>query len=145
MVVFSGWFLVTIMAPLASPVIGLLVLRLLPMPGPPPGLKVMTTVKDGQLGWVVIAMGASAIYELWTAFEAHSSVPGWAGWAFGGLILVMLSAMLVAAGGAVFSTRLLSTAAGGVKAWVTHYKLFVGSAVMTAVAAFLYTCIHFSR
>jgi hypothetical protein len=107
-------------------------------------LKVMTTVKDGQLGWAVIAMGSSAIYELWGILAAGKPVPGWEGWAFGGLILVMLSAMLVAAGGAVFSIPLLTTAAGGAKAWVAHYKLFVGSAVMAAVAAFLYTCIHFS-
>jgi hypothetical protein len=144
MVVLNGWFLVTIMAPLMSPVIGLLILRLLPIPGPPPGLKVMTTVKDGQLGWVVIAMGSSAIYELWGILEAGKSVPGWEGWAFGGIILVMLSAMLVAAGGAVFSTPLLTTAAGGLRVWATHYKLFIGSAIMAAVAAFLYTCIHFS-
>jgi hypothetical protein len=144
MVVFSGWFLVTIMAPLTLPVIGLLVLRLLPIPGPPSGLKVMTTVKDGQLGWAVIAMGASAIYELWGAKESHKFVPGWGGGALGALIFVMLSAILVAACGAAFSTPLLDTASGGAKAWAKHYKLFVFSAIMTTAAAFLYTCIHFS-
>jgi hypothetical protein len=89
-------------------------------------------------------MGASGIYELWGAIEAHKPVPGWAGWAFGALILVMLSSMLVAAGGAAFSTPLLDSASGGAKAWAKHYRLFVFSAVMTIGAAFLYTCIHFS-
>jgi hypothetical protein len=141
MVVLSGWFLVTIVAPLVSPLIAFLVLRLLPMPAPLPSLKMMMAVKDGQWCWAVIAMGASAIYELW---EAKECAPGWAGWAMGVLIIVMLSAMLVAAGGAAFSTSLLTTAASGVKAWATHYRVFVGSIVMTVVAAFIYTIIHFS-
>ena len=134
----------TILAPLVSPLIALLVLRLLPMPAPLPSLKMMMAVKDGQWCWAVIAMGASAIYELWEAEESGNLVPGWAGWAIGGLIIVMLSAMLVAAGGAAFSTPLLATAAGGVKAWAMHYRVFIGSIVMTVVAAFLYTIIHFS-
>jgi hypothetical protein len=139
--IINGWFFVTIVTPLMSPVIGLLLFRLLPIPAPPSGLKVMMLVKDGQLGWTVIAMGASAIYESWEAEEAHKHVPGWA---FGGLIGLMVCATLVAAGGAAFSTPLLTTAPGGWKAWAKHYGVFVGSAVLTIGTVVLYTVSHFA-
>ena len=142
--VLTGWFLVNIAGPLLLPVIGILPLRLLPLPTPTAGLKLMTTVKDGQLCWAVIAMGASTIYELWQALDAHKSVPAWGGLTLGGVILVMLPAMLLAAGGAVFSTPLLSGSAGGVRAWIAHYRMFVGSVVMAVIAAFAYTSLHFS-
>jgi hypothetical protein len=142
--ILTGWFLVNIVGPMLLPVIGILPLRLLPLPASVDGLKLMTTVKDGQLCWAVIAMGSSTIFELWEALQAHKSVPAWGGLALGGVILVMLPAMLLAAGGAVFSTPLLSGSAGGVKAWMAHYRMFVGSAIMAVIAAFAYTNLHFS-
>lgn len=102
------------------------------------------TIKDGQLCWAVIAMGSSTIYELWQALEAHKSIPAWGGLTLAGVILVMLPAMLVAAGGAVFSTPLRTVQGGGVTGWISHYRVFVGSAVMTVIAAFAYTKLHFS-
>jgi hypothetical protein len=91
-------------------------------------------------------MGASTIYELWGAAEAHQNVPGWAGLALIGTIMVMLPAILVAAGGAVFSTPLRpkSPSVRGLVAWLAYYKVFVGSTVMALIAAFIYTNIHFS-
>jgi hypothetical protein len=47
--IFTGWFLINIIAPVALPVAGILVLWLLPLPAGTPSLDVMTTVKDGQL------------------------------------------------------------------------------------------------
>jgi hypothetical protein len=142
--IFSGWFLVNILAPVGLPLLGLLMLKLLPLPGPPATLRLMTTVKDGQLCWAVVAMGASTVYELWTALAAHKTIPPWGGIALAGILLVMLSAMLVAAGGAVFSTPLPTTPPAGAAAWMRHYSVFVGSAIMTVIAAITYTSTHFS-
>jgi len=72
------------------------------------------------------------------------AAPSLAGVALAGLILVMLPAMVVAAGGAVFSTALPTTPPQNVRAWIQHYKMFVGSAVMTVIAAATYTELHFS-
>jgi hypothetical protein len=142
--IFTGWFLVNIVAPLGLPILGLLALKLLPLPGAPPTLRLMTTVKDGQLCWAVIAMGASTIYELWDAMAAHKNIPPWGGVAMAGVVFVMLPAMLLAAGGAVFSTPLLTTARAGLRAWMTHYRVFVGSTIMTVIAAVTYTNLHFA-
>jgi len=141
--VLTGWFFVNIVAPLLLPVVGILPLRLLPLGAHPSGLLLMSTVKDGQLCWAVIAMGTSTIYELWVALEAHKQVPTWAGVALAGVILIMLPAMTVAAGGSVFSTPIRTTSARGFRAWFLHYKVFVASVVMAAVAAFIYTELHF--
>jgi hypothetical protein len=142
--ILTGWFLVNIVGPLLLPVVGILPLRLLPLGVPSASLRLMVTVKDGQLCWAVIAMGAATIYELWEAMEAHKNIPTWGGLALAGVILVMLPAMLVAAGGAVFSTPLRVASGGGLRAWAAHYRVFVGSVVMTAIAAFAYTNLHFS-
>jgi hypothetical protein len=106
----------------------------------------MTTVKDGQLCWAVIAMGASSVYELWeAAIEAHKPIPTWAGLAMVGIFLVMFPAVMVAPYGAVFSTPLRPTPpppAG--PSWGSHYSVFVSSAIMTVVAGFIYTSLHFA-
>ncbi|MGO9237848.1 MAG: hypothetical protein ACLP4V_28565 [Methylocella sp.] len=104
----------------------------------------MAPVKDGQLCWSVIAMGASMIYEMWDALEAHKNIPVWSGVAIFGIGTVMLSAMLIASLGPVFSTPLRTGSAGGIRAWMEHYKVFASSAVMTMVAALTYTDVHFS-
>lgn len=143
---FTGWFLVNILAPLLLPVVGILPLALLPIgPATLANVKIMATVKDGQLCWAVIAMGSSTIYELWDALALHRDVPTWAGFALAATIFVMLPAMILAAGGAVFSTPLLQSGPQStLVAWVSHYKVFVVSLLMTVISATLLTNIHFS-
>jgi len=66
--IFTGWFLATIVAPIFLPVFALLVTLILPVPEPlTKELKNMSPLKDGQLWWSIIAMGASMIYEMWEA------------------------------------------------------------------------------
>ena len=142
--VFSGWVLVNIVAPVTLPLVGLFALRLLPLPDRHEGLAFMSTVKDGQLCWAAIAMGVSTIYELWTATESHRATPAWGGFVLAGIIVTMLPAMLLAAGGAVFSTPLIGADVGGGAAWIKHYRVFVGSLAMTTFTAALYTSLHFA-
>jgi hypothetical protein len=142
---FTGWFWVTIAAPMALPVFAILILLILPIPEPlSDDLKVMAPVKDGQLCWSAIAMGASMFYEMWEAFETHKTIPVWSGPAIGAVGIVMLAAMLIASLGPVYSTPIRTSSAGGIKAWIMHYTVFVSSAIMTICAALLYTAMHFS-
>ncbi len=61
-VVLSGWFAVNILAPLFLPFIGLLPLKLLPLDaGVRDNLRLMAIVKDGQLCWAAVAMGAASL------------------------------------------------------------------------------------
>ncbi len=142
--IFTGWFLVNILGPVFLPVFGILPLWLLPLGLPSGTIKIMKTVKDGQLCWAVIAMGASTVYEIWEALASQRAVPAWAGFVFALAILLMLTAMVIAACGAVFSTPLPEPAPQGLKAWLTHYKVFAGSLVMTLLAATIYTKMHFA-
>jgi hypothetical protein len=139
-----GWFLVNVMAPMFLPMIGILPLRLLPIGAPQTSLRVMATVKDGQLCWAAIAMGASMIFELWQALESHKPLPSWTGTALASVILAMLISVVLAAGGSVFNTTVLTAPAGGMKPWLAHYRVFGGSAIMTGVTVVAYTALHFA-
>lgn len=152
---FTGWFLVNILGPVALPVFGILPLALLPMGAAPlANVRLMATLKDGQLCWAVVAMSASTIYELWDAVEAHKPMPSWAGIALTAAIFVMLPAMLLAAGGAVFSTPLIHTRGPDAVVrrrsverfcgWAKHYRVFVASLVLTLIAAAILTNLHTS-
>jgi hypothetical protein len=141
---FVGWFIVSIVMPLTLPALGVVPLQLLPLPVPIGRIRLMATVKDGQLCWVVVAMGASAIYELWRAITAHRPIPSWSGIALGAILIAMLAGILLAAGGAVFSSPVLTTRAGGLKAWAGHYRVFVFSAVLSAIVALPYAALHAS-
>jgi hypothetical protein len=140
---FSGWFLVNILGPTLLPVLGTLPFLLFSQRLPVPRAVdlVMSTVKDGQMCWAVIAMGASTIYDLWLA---HGTVP-FGGAALAGAIVLMLQAMTIAAFGAVFNTPLLATAAAGAGAWLSHYRVFVVSAGMVLCAAADYIYVHVAR
>jgi hypothetical protein len=132
-----GWFVVNVLAPFGLPVVGMLILKLLPLPATvAPNTRLLATVKDGQACWGVVAMGASTLYDSW-------GVPD-LGWLVGVQVLSMLAAMLLAAGGAAFSTPLLTESAGGKAAWCAHYKTFVASVVLSVSAAFVYTFVHFA-
>ncbi len=140
---FYGWVLVNILGPTLLPVLGTLPFLLFShrLEVPRAGDLVMATVKDGQMCWAVIAMAASTIYEVWLA---HGTVP-FAGVALVGSIVLMLPSMVVAAFGAVFSTPLLASPAASTGAWVSHYRVFVGSAAMALLAAADYMYVHAAR
>jgi hypothetical protein len=132
---------VNVLAPLLLPIFGILLYSLAS-----PTVNVMAMVKDGQLGWAVVAMGASTMYELWDAVETHRNLPALSGAAMFGTITAMGAALVLAVGGAVVDRPLRpkQPPVRGLVAWIAHYQLFVGSAVMAVLAALTYTYIHFS-
>jgi hypothetical protein len=140
---FSGWFLVNILGPTLLPVLGTLPFLLFShrLEVPRAGDLVMSTVKDGQMCWAVIAMSMSTIYEVWLA---HGTIP------LGGPVLVvsivlMLPSMVVAAGGALLRTPLLTMPAASARAWLSHYRVFLASAAMALCAAAEYIYVHVAR
>jgi hypothetical protein len=138
-IISSGWFWTNIVAPLSLPIIGLLPLMLLPLGVP---LRVMALVKDAQMCWGAVGMGAASFYEFWTASAAAKPISH-LGILLGAILFLTFLATILAAGGSVFSTPLLGTP-GGIIAWCKHYKAFIGSVALSALSAASYTALHFS-
>lgn len=147
--IFTSWFFVTIVVPIALPFVGLGALKAVPLPAPQTGqpdpLRMITIVKDGQLGWTVIAMGSASVYELLHGIEKkHLPIPSWAVGTMLGIVMLMLIAMVLAAAGAVFSTPILNKNDHLFSfETIKHYSVLVASAFSTIVSAALYTFIHF--
>jgi hypothetical protein len=80
--------------------------------------------------------------EIWKALLVHRDLSSWGGVALAAAIVVMLPAMVIAAGGAAFNTPLLEVSGEGWGAWMAHYRVFVISAVLTAVSAATDTTLH---
>ena len=146
----SGWLIVNVAMPLLLPVLGIIFLWPLPLEARYKArLKLIATVKDGQLCWGVVGLCAALMYELWTYlhYEKHPAnwqTPDWSGWVFGVTTFLMLGAMILAATGAVFSTELNQQSGSGAKAWLKHYTTFAVSAVMSAAVAILYSVVHYA-
>lgn len=134
----SAWFVVNILAPMLLPIAGILPLMLVPVGVP---VKLMAIVKDGQLCWAAVAMGASSLYETFAAVAAKKPVDG-SGVYLLLICFLMLPAMVLAAAGSVFSTPLPTTPPATIWAWCAYYKAFVGSCVLCALTAFGYTILH---
>ena len=143
-----GWFVVNILAPLFLPVLGIVPLKLLPLGATASGnLKIIMLVKDAQLCWSAVAMGASSLYEttrILTPQNSHALTY------LGLIIFLMLPSIVLAAGGAAFSTPVWQPPTANLKgrakltAWCGHYKAFIGSCVLCVLTAYAYTILHFS-
>ena len=146
-----GWVLVNIILPLAIPPMGVFLLWV----GTPSAAGVaakanftfMNLFKDGQLAWIAAGMCAAALYEFVDALAICSDyqrhIPkSW----FIVLIPLMFSilgAMFVAASGAVYGTSGLPPPAP-IKAWITHYRTFVSSLIVTIASAITFYVVHFN-
>jgi hypothetical protein len=141
---FGGWFLVNVAVPLTLPVVGILPLQLLALPDPAGHLRVMATVKDGQLCWAVIAMGTATLDDLWQGIIGHRQIPDWSGGALAGVIVAMVAGGLLAAGGAAFNTPLLPPPPATPVQWIRRYRLFSFSVALTAIVAIIHTALYVS-
>lgn len=133
------WIVVTILLPLALPVLAMLCLKLFP------GFSVtanwLTPIKDGQLCWGAIGMAFSGMYEMIYPAQDASFGKDTLGAGIIGFALVLLFSSLIAAVGAVAPT---ATGVPAGKAWYKHYPSLAASLVMTTVAAVGYTVVHFN-
>ena len=134
------WFAINILVPLALPSLGPLPILLLPAAATTYGTAILTTVKDGQLCWGVVAMGLSTTYELAEGALAGKTLrTAYVAATFMALFMA-LSSMGVAAAGAFFPVTIPAVPPAS---WVSHYKALVASLVMAVVAAGAFTYVHF--
>ena len=90
----------------------------------------MTTVKDGQLCWGVVAMGLSTTYELAEGSLAGKTLHTPYVIATFMALFMALSSMGVAAAGAFFPVTIPTVPPAS---WVSHYKALVASLVIAVL------------
>lgn len=130
-----GWLLINICLPIGAPLGMYLLLPFLPLPRLlRRRLNPLMAVKDGQLCWVAIGFCASGLHE--------ATVGGADEWLIGGLVLILVLSSLLACGGALFQTAVRDVRSG---AWLGHYRCLVGSALLTLLAAGLFSVAHYAR
>lgn len=136
-----GWFLVTIVLPVLSPMVLLPLYRVLPIPAKSKAnAKLVSLVKDGQLCWAAMGFCVSALYEI--AEPANPSLAltrEVANWANAGLIVLLIFSAILASAGAVFPTPRAVPA--GVRP-VDHFAAMMASLVVTILSAGAYTAVH---
>lgn len=63
--------------------------------------RIVTTIQDGQLGWLALAWSAATVYEAWEYMATKGHVFTWVAILLACEVVVVLTAMFMAAGGAV--------------------------------------------
>jgi hypothetical protein len=145
-----GWFFVNIAMPVLIPPFGVLCLWCSTFAASAKAseanFKVMALFKDGQLAWIAAGMCAAALYEFVDTIivynEHQKLIPlRWFGLLFP-LMTSIIGAMLVAASGAAYGTAMLTTSAN-IWGWISHYRTFASSVLVTVASAAISTTIHF--
>lgn len=128
-----GWVLVNILVPVILPPAGLLLARLMPLPPAARArTRIVTTVENGQLGWLALAWSAAAIYEAWQFMAVKQSVFAWIAILLGCEIVLVLVAMFMAVGGAVAARH------------QTRISYFFGSIIVAGSSAAALVATHFN-
>ena len=136
-----GWLVINILLPFFLPLLGLLPFKILPLPL---GVEVrfIALVKDGQLCWAAIAMGASALFEYFNASRENLATFSYNGSLLFVLSLAMFLAVGLAAGGAIFNTEYLRSPYS-FKNWIRHYKTLTCSFIVSVLTAIFSSVLHF--
>jgi hypothetical protein len=132
------WIFVTIVLPLALPVVAMLFLE--PFPPFLGTAKWIVPIKDGQLCWGAIAMAFSGMYEVLFPSQSAAVDGTFRGVMVIGLALVVFCSALLAAIGGVTPTPVPAPSG---RTWSRHYVTLIRSAVVTAIAAVGYATVHF--
>lgn len=128
-----GWVIINIVVPVILPPAGLLLARLMPLQkAERERTRIVTTIQDGQLGWLALAWSAATVYEAWEYMEVKGHVFAWVAILLGSEIVVVLTAMFIAAGGAVTAD-----------ASTNRSTRLGGSIIVTIVSAILFVATHF--
>lgn len=136
-----GWFIVSILIPLVAPILGMLVLRCLPLPVEDNEKHPLVPVKDGQLCWGAVAFCALAMYEIVVPGPDGPLVSGdTVNWLNGALVLLLAASAFIAAGGAVFPTKIKPVNKAN---WYKHYQALAASLVLTSLSALAYSVVHY--
>lgn len=126
-----GWLFTAIFIPVAAPNFAQMALNFISANR----THWLVPVKDGQLCWVGVAFAAGGLFELETA----AAVLVYKGVVMTGLVIsLFLSGMLAAAG----SAAPVAPPGPGPINW-NQYRLFIGSAVITALSAGCLCAVHF--
>jgi hypothetical protein len=145
------WIAVNILIPIFSPVIVMMfVIGFLKLPPGRTKPDLMELLKDGQLGWVALAISCAATGEYNEKsdyFLRQGSAPG--GWRLMVwiILLPLVFSTLTAVWGAVFSTALrpaLTKGGPAVPSFFKHYQTFLSSAVWTFAASIVAMVLHFA-
>lgn len=140
-----GWILVNIVLPISVPLLYMLGAKLVDLsPEVKARTRLLRVVQDGQLGWVTMGFAASSTYDvvnLMTDSKPHAA----------GFLAVLLTAavgLLAVAGflaalGSLYPVAMAAPATMSLKAWATRYRLFVVTAVCTALSGALFIVVHF--
>lgn len=141
-----GWILVNLVIPATLPLWILLLLKLVDMTDPyTERAKLMRTVRDGQLGWVAMGFSASCTYDLYEALVgSKAGAPSWAGTVFGMALVFLIASGVLSMAGTLFPFDESKSAPQGIKEWIGRYRLFVGTAITTAITASLYALVHYN-
>jgi hypothetical protein len=129
-----SWVVVNIIAPIILPILGLLLMAwFMPLSDEQKQrARIITTVQDGQLGWLAVAWSMAAVYEAIDHMQKlHTFLP-WVGGLLLGEFFVVLGGMFIAAGGAVTATE----------APRADQRYLVWSIIVTIVSAVVFTAVH---
>jgi len=134
-----GWLVVNVLIPVLLPPALLLLARNAPAAR---RLKLMDTLKDGQLCWFALTLSCATLYDL---LENDAS-PRRVSWCTMAIICIGASGLLsavFAVVAAIEPTQLLDDAVGWrAPAWRQHYKAFSISVIFVAFVSFLSLVIH---
>jgi hypothetical protein len=133
------WAIVTIVLPLALPVMAMLCLAFFPKLAP--DAKAIVAVKDGQLCWGAIGMCFSGIYEVLNPPKFVAVDPNLRTVSVMAFALLLFFSALIAAVGAVSATE-VGVPRGSV--WYKHYQTFAASLFLTICAAIAFAVVHFN-
>lgn len=136
-----GWFLVSILLPLLSPIAAMWVLQRCRLPASPQQKSLLVPIKDGQLCWGALAFCALAMYEI--AVPGPEGVlvsEGIRGYANAGFTLIMIPSAMMAAAGAIFPIAIASPLT---ESWYKYYETLATSLALTVIAGGAYTVVHY--
>jgi hypothetical protein len=137
-----SWFTINILIPIFLPLLGVVPFKMLPMPA---GIEVrlIGLVKDGQWCWTAICIGTASLYEVWQTYSQNLILPQYANGYIFLITVLLIFAIGLASGGAVFKTQILNKCAS-IRARLSNYQTLISSFFVVKLMSFFSSLLHFS-